>query len=176
MYEPDPATIRAAVRGDTRAFEELMRAYQVHVWRFLSHMLRDPGLAEDVTQEAFIRVYRKLHTFAFRSKFSTWIFQIARNAGIDAIRARQRRAVPTDQPPHEAIHPTAQLRLEVEEALESLTIELREAFLLIELFGFTYRDAGWALGIPEGTVKSRVHRARQELVRAISLPEDRDDP
>lgn len=175
MHEPDPATIRAAARGDTAAFEELVRAYQAHVWRFLRHLLRDPALAEDVTQETFIRLYRKLGTFRFRSKFSTWVFQVARNAGIDAIRARGRRAVPVETVWPDPTTPTTQLRLEIEEALATLADDLREAFLLIELFGFTYRDAGAALGIPEGTVKSRVHRARQLLVAALAEEEDADE-
>jgi RNA polymerase sigma-70 factor (ECF subfamily) len=91
VYEPDSEVIRAAAGGDAAAFEELVHAYQAQVWRFLCHLLGDPTQAEDVTQETFIRIYRKLGTFRFRSKFSTWVFQVARNAGIDAIRARGRR-------------------------------------------------------------------------------------
>ena len=97
MHEPDPATIRSAMGGDIAAFEELVRGLQAQVWRYLRHLLADDDLAEDITQETFIRVYRRLRTFRFRSKFSTWVFQVARNAGIDAIRARARLQRLTEQ-------------------------------------------------------------------------------
>ncbi len=167
MYEPDPEVIRAASAGDTGAFEELVRGYQSHVWRFLRHLLGDAALAEDVTQETFVRVYRKLTTFRHRSKFSTWVFRIARNAGIDALRSRQRRdrlgaAVELSVP--RSTSSEAELRVEIEAALTSLSPKLREAFVLIEALGLTYREAGRAIGVPEGTVKSRVHHARVQLV------------
>ncbi|MGH9167154.1 MAG: RNA polymerase sigma factor [Acidimicrobiia bacterium] len=164
LFEPDPNTIRAAAKGDTAAFEELMRAYQAPVWRFLRHLLRDASLAEDVTQETFIRVYRRLHTFRFRSKFSTWVFQVARNAGIDALRARERRSRLLQVVRPERVVPDPSARLEISEALSRLTPMLREAFLMIEVLGLTYRESGRALGVPEGTVKSRVFRAREQLV------------
>jgi RNA polymerase sigma-70 factor, ECF subfamily len=173
LYEPDPDVIRAAGAGDTGAFEELVRGYQAHVWRFLRHLLGDPELAEDITQETFIRVYRKLGTFRFRSKFSTWIFQVARHAGIDALRSRQRQ---------ERLHSAMEahtpgpvsggdLRVEIEAALQSLSPKLREAFVLIEALGLTYREAGRAIGVPEGTVKSRVFHAREQLVTWMTVME-----
>ena len=164
MYEPDPRTVRAAARGGVAAFEELMHGYQAQVWRFLSHLLGDAALAEDVTQETFLRVHGRLRQFRFRSRFSTWVFAIARNAGIDALRARERRArlvesLPSGQP---SVDPA--VAVEVTEGVASLPPLLREALLLVEVLGFTYREAGEAVGVPEGTVKSRVFRARQELV------------
>jgi RNA polymerase sigma-70 factor (ECF subfamily) len=173
VYEPDSEVIRAAAAGDTAAFEELVHAYQAHVWRFLRHLLGDPTQAEDVTQETFIRIYRKLGTFRFRSKFSTWVFQVARNAGIDALRARGRRerllkAVERRSSPSV---PANVLRLEIEAALQSLTPKLREAFVLVEALGFTYREAGTTLGVPEGTVKSRVFHAREQLVSWLTAGE-----
>lgn len=166
MYEPDPELIRAASAGDTAAFEELVRAYQAHIWRFLRHFLGDPDLAEDITQETFVRVYRKLGTFRFRSKFSTWVFQVARNAGIDALRARQRRErlLTAMEPRAPEVTSGGELRMEIETALQTLTPKLREAFVLIEAFGFTYREAGRTIGVPEGTVKSRVYHAREQLL------------
>ncbi len=86
MEEPDPVLLRAATAGDLDAFEALVRLYQQPVWRFLCHLVRDPGLAEDLAQETFLRAYRNLAGFAHQSRFSTWLFQIARNAGIDALR------------------------------------------------------------------------------------------
>lgn len=170
MYEPDPEVIRAAGTGDVDAFEELVRAYQAHVWRFLRHLLGDPALAEDVTQETFVRVYRKLDTFRFRSKFSTWVFQVARNAGIDALRARQRRDRLLTVVEPRIVEPMRgnELRVELEAALQSLNPKLREAFVMVEALGLTYREAARAIGVPEGTVKSRVHHARERLVNWMS--------
>jgi RNA polymerase sigma-70 factor (ECF subfamily) len=174
VYEPDPEVIRAAGAGDTNAFEELVRAYQSHVWRFLRHFLGDAALAEDITQETFVRVYRRLDTFRFRSKFSTWVFQVARNAAIDALRSRQRRDRLLSVIEPRVTDPIRgnELRIELEAALQSLSPKLREAFVMVEGLGLSYREAAGALRIPEGTVKSRVHHARQQLVTWMRAGED----
>lgn len=173
MYEPDPDLIRAAGAGDKAAFEELVHAYQAHVWRFLRHLLGDPELAKDVAQETFIRVYRKLGTFRFKSKFSTWVFSVARNAGIDALRSRQRRdrLRATVEAETRTWIPDGNLRVEIEAALQSLRPKHREAFVLIEALGLTYKEAGRAIGVPEGTVKSRVFHAREHLVAWMTAEE-----
>ncbi|CAN5814832.1 MAG: sigma-70 family RNA polymerase sigma factor [Actinomycetota bacterium] len=173
MQEPSPEVIRAAAAGDLDAFEELMRAYQAHVWRFLRHLLGDERLAEDVTQETFLRVHRSLRTFGFRSKFSTWLFRIARNAGIDALRARQRRDVMLRQLPASRPVSDGSTAVEVTVALASLSSKLREAFVLVEVFGLTYREAGETLGVPQGTVKSRVFTARARLVTWMAAGQER---
>jgi RNA polymerase sigma-70 factor (ECF subfamily) len=170
VQEPDPRVIRAAAEHDQAAFGEIVRAYQAHVWRFLRHLLNDDALAEDLTQETFIRIYRKLHTFQFRSKFTTWVFNVARNAGTDELRSRRRRArlvdaVATPPPPAKDLS----LRVEIEEAVATLTPTLREALLLVELFGFTYRETAEALGVPEGTAKRRVFDARKHLARELAV-------
>ena len=162
MDEPDPATVAAAKAGDLAAFEVLVRTYQAPVWRFLRHLLGDGDLAEDVTQETFVRVHRKLGSFDGRSRFSTWLFQVARNAGIDAVRSRSRRARLPEHGAGPASSP--ELRHELGAALASLTTDLREALLVVEVLGLGYADAGRLLGVPEGTVKSRVHRARERVV------------
>lgn len=164
MDEPDPRVIRAAASGDEAAFTALMRATQPHVWRFLRHLLGDEELAADVTQETFIRVHHALGRFRHQSRFSTWLFKIARNAAVDEQRRGARR-----QRLHDAIarpRPAADASLgtEVRAALASLSPRLREAFVLVEVFGQPYQDAAEVLGVPTGTVKSRVFRARLELV------------
>ena len=168
MEEPDPRTVRAAAKGDLAAFEALVRAYQAHVWRFLRHLLGDAALAEDCTQETFLRVHRRLATFRFRSKFSTWVFTIARNAGIDALRSRERRARLLEQlpPPRLAGDPVE--RVEVAAAVASLPEKLREAFVLVEVLGLSYQEAADMLGAPEGTVKSRVFSAMKRLREALT--------
>lgn len=178
MQEPDPATIRAAAGGDHSAFASLVRIYQPHVWRFLRHMLRDDALAEDVAQETFIRVFNHLSGFRFRSKFTTWLFQIARNAAIDAMRKRDRQL---------RIAARVQLHAETQTVespetwpmldamLGTLTTEHREAFVAVEVLGFTYVDAAATLGIPEGTVKSRVFHARRNLAAWLHRGEERQE-
>jgi len=71
VHEPDPATVRVAIDGDLTVFTELTRAYHAHVWHFLRHLLSDATLAEDVTQETFLRVYQRLRTYRAQAKFST---------------------------------------------------------------------------------------------------------
>jgi len=173
VQEPSPEVIRAAAAGDLGAFEDLVRAYQPHVWRFLRHLLADERLAEDVTQETFLRVHRSLRTFGFRSKFSTWLFRIARNAGIDALRARQRRDVAMRVLPVPRPVADGSASVELTAALASLSTKLREAFVLVEVFGLTYREAGEALGVPQGTVKSRVFTARARLVTWMAAGQER---
>lgn len=177
MQEPDPATLRAAASGDHAAFADLVRLYQPQVWRFLQRFLGDRQLAEDVAQEAFIRVYRSLDSFRYQSKFSTWVFQIARNAAVDAIRKQQRslrlidrsRQLLRDQPA------SPELGVEIDAALAELSTDHREAFLMVELLGFTYRDAAAVLSVPEGTVKSRVFHARKALVAWMHQGEAADE-
>lgn len=163
MREPDPQTGRAAAAGDLDAFEELVRAYQAPVWRFLRHLVVDPALAEDLTQETFLRAFVHLDGFGFRARFSTWLFQIARNLGVDALRRRTRRAELTRLLSPRPDPPSPELPAEMTAALASLSPRLREALLLIDVAGLTYREAGATLNVPEGTVKSRVYHARRQL-------------
>lgn len=173
MEEPDPATVRQAAAGDLAAFEVLVRTYQAPVWRFLRRLLGDDALAEDVTQETFVRVHRRLSTFDGRSRFSSWLFQVARNAGIDAVRSRARRLRrEAAMPPAPVASPEAGHELDA--ALASLSSKLREALLAVEILGLSYIEAGGMLGVPAGTVKSRVHRAREQLVEWLAAGEAAD--
>ncbi len=165
MQETDPALIRAAIGGDLDAFEQIVRGYQQPVWRYLRRLLGDAAAAEDVAQETFLRVFRRLPTYAFHAKFSTWVFQVARNAGIDELRARERRArlVAAMHPVPAATSGPAVARAELEAALASLPLDLREALLLVEVLGLRYAEAATVLAVPEGTVKSRVFAARVRM-------------
>lgn len=160
--------VRRARRGDRAAFEALVRAHQADVYRLALQLVRDPSTAEDVTQEAFVHAFRALRRFRGGSKFSTWLFRITRNCAVDAIRRRERRrtyeqaALAPDIPVQEP-----SLRAALEEAIEALEPNLREAFLLIEVFGLSYAEASVVLGSPAGTLKSRMHRARLALMGAL---------
>ena len=175
MHEPDPGTVRAAADGDLVAFEELVRAYQAEVWRFLRHLLGDAALAEDVTQETFLRVFQRLRTFRYRSRFSTWVFQVARNAGVDALRtrARQERLARVVPPPRAVAGSDS--GLDIVAALSCLSVKLRESLLLVEVLGLRYREVAQVLGVPEGTVKSRVAQARHRVTAWMADGEHADE-
>lgn len=170
MDGPDAADIIAAAAGDLPAFERVVRAMQGPVWRYVIHLLSDPALAEDITQEIFLRVHRKLHTLKDPERFVPWLLATARNAAYDAGRARRRRPLelvgdrelPTTQQPRDP-----HLALEIEDALARLDESLRESVILVGVIGLTYQEAGEALGLPEGTVKSRTFRARKLLMEML---------
>lgn len=170
LQEPDPQLVRAARAGDQRAFGSLVRIYQADVWRLAFHLLRDEGLAEDVTQDAFVRAYRFLGAYRADAKFSTWLYSIARNCALDELRrtARRRKVVeslavetPAERTDHAAV-------LEVRDAIAALPVELREPIILIDLLGASYRDTAAILETAEGTIKSRVHRARDALAALLA--------
>ena len=173
--EPQPAAVRAAMAGDLVAFEGLVRAYQGAIYRFLRNLLGDATLAEDVTQETFIRAFERRASFRFDASWSTWVFQIARNAGLDAVRSRSRRLRLVDRARPPAPHSDPTARLELDQALASLSPKLREAVLVVEVLGLTYREAAGVLRTPEGTVKSRVFQARQQLLAWMDAEEPVDD-
>ncbi|MDQ3963066.1 MAG: RNA polymerase sigma factor [Actinomycetota bacterium] len=171
VYEPDPQLVRAARDGDLAAFEELVRGSQADVWRLCFHLLGDRSLAEDVAQDAFVRAYRFLSRYRGDSKFSTWLFSIVRNCCLDELRRLARRrnvAEAVRAEPTRATHESS-VRMEVSDALGELSVELREPVVLIDMFGESYKQAARILGVPEGTVKSRVHRARALLARSLGV-------
>lgn len=167
MREPEPEVVARAVAGDLEAFEELVRVSQGPVFRFVLHIVRDRATAEDVTQEAFLSAFRALPRFRGASKFSTWLYRIARNAAVDAMRrgAHQRRLAERAEAP--APGPDPGLRVALRGAVDTLPPELREPFVLIEVFGLSYREASTVLGVRAGTLKSRMFRARRILMEAL---------
>jgi RNA polymerase sigma-70 factor, ECF subfamily len=168
VEEPDPRDVRAAMAGDDDAFERLVRAYATPVWRYLRRLVADDALAEDLAQETFLRVHRRLSAFSFSSKFSTWVFAVARNAGIDALRTRARRDRLREALPPPPAPAGPDVGIELATALASLAPSLREAVLLVEVLGLTYRETAEVVGVAEGTVKSRVFRAREQLTAWMS--------
>lgn len=170
MDGPDPAVVAAAAAGDTAAFETLVREMQGPVWRYVLHLCGDAALAEDIAQEVFIRVHRRLHTLQSPAKFVSWVLTISRNATYDAGRRQKRRPLAlvgdddvwSDQGSHDP-----HLSLEVHDALARLDEALREAVVLIGMIGLSYEEAAEAIGVPEGTVKSRTFRARKQLMEML---------
>jgi RNA polymerase sigma-70 factor, ECF subfamily len=170
VHDPDPRTLQAARSGDLRAFEELVRSYQAEVFRFAMHLTRDHPLAEDVTQETFLRAFRFIGGYRGSQRFGSWLFAIARNCSMDALRKRGR--VATMNEPEVRSTPDASLRAELDAALAAISSDHRDAFLLVEVFGLSYQEAADVLGVAIGTMKSRMFRARQALCRAIAGEEE----
>jgi RNA polymerase sigma-70 factor, ECF subfamily len=167
VRDPDPRTVERARLGELWAFEELVRTYQADVFAFARHLTHDRGMAEDVTQETFLRAFRFLGGFRGGEKFGSWLFSIARNCSMDALR-RQRPPFP--QPLVETARTVtdASARVELNAALRSVSAEHRETFLLVEVFGLSYQETADVLGVAVGTIKSRMFRARQALCAAIA--------
>src|SRR3974390_2518298 len=91
LPQPDYGVLRKAQRGDERAFSIIVRAYQIPVYNYVLRMVGDRSLAEDLTQEVFLRVFQGLPRFSLRSKFTTWLFQVTKNRVLDELRATERR-------------------------------------------------------------------------------------
>ena len=171
MDDLDPQLIADARRGDLRAFEALVRRYQPAVWRMSSHLLADASMAEDVTQEVFVRVYRFLPRYRGDSKFSTWLYAIARNCAMDEMR-RSRLQETTCDPAVERADPHDESAgVDIRDALMRLPVRTREPLVWIDMFGMPYAEAARLMEIPVGTLKSRVHYARALLAEALTAPD-----
>jgi RNA polymerase sigma-70 factor, ECF subfamily len=168
----------AARRGDRNAMEQFIRGTQRDVWRFVAH-LADPRLADDLAQETYLRALGSLPRFEGRSSARTWLLSIARRVVVDQIRAAQvrpRRAEVLDwQEAAERAQPAAGFEegVVLEELVRSLDTDRREAFVLTQTLGLPYADAAEVCGCPVGTIRSRVARAREDLITAMK---DTDNP
>ena len=175
--------IRAAQRGDQDAFEQLVRAYDQSVLRLAMNLLRSPEDARDVYQEAFLRVYRNLHSFRFDCSFHTWLYRIVTNICLDQLRKRKVRkeepaVVETSDGPldrMEAFEEDAaeadperslwnqQLKNKIEGALGDLTPRERMVFELRHYQGLRLRNIGEMLGTTEEAAKNCLFRATQKM-------------
>jgi RNA polymerase sigma-70 factor (ECF subfamily) len=170
----DVALIERYLAGDADAFDELMRAHEDRVFAICLRMLRDREAALDATQETFITVFRKADRFAGRSAFSTWLYRVAVNTCYDVARRTRRRSADPLPEGHDPSDPSAEdgyasadVRPEIEEALEHLPAEYRAAVVLADLEGLALETVSDALGVPVGTVKSRVFRGRRLLAERL---------
>jgi RNA polymerase sigma-70 factor (ECF subfamily) len=175
LAQPDPGVLRKAQKGDERAFCLIVRAYEVPVFNYVLRLVGDRSLAEDLTQEVFLRVFQGLPKFTLRSKFTTWLFQVTKNRVLDELRATERRprAVVTldDAPPLEVLDAPFE-RLEAIDAVwrsvESLNTDLKMALLLRDVVGMSYTEIADALEITLATVKWRIYKAREEVQLALA--------
>jgi RNA polymerase sigma-70 factor (ECF subfamily) len=161
--EVTAAALRAR-RGDAAAATAFVRATQADVWRLCAH-LGSSATADDLTQETYARAFASLHRFLGRSAARTWLLAIARRVCADAVRERVRdRDRPAPQPRVAADHADA---VTVAALVASLEDERREAFVLTQLVGLSYAEAAEACDCPVGTIRSRVARARADLVAGL---------
>ncbi|TNH30569.1 sigma-70 family RNA polymerase sigma factor [Micromonospora orduensis] len=168
----DPATEWAltARDGDPAAQAAFVRLTQAEVWRFAAALV-DTDSADDLTQETYLRAFRALPAFEGRSTARTWLLGIARRACADHLRTvvRRRRLderltanAYTDRP-----HPDPAGQFGATDLVRRLSAERRAAFVLTQLLGLSYAEAAAIEGVPVGTIRSRVARARDELVEAV---------
>jgi RNA polymerase sigma-70 factor, ECF subfamily len=175
----DRELVEAAREGDTEAFSAVVRRHQRRVYRLALHLVRNAAEAEDVTQETFVRAYGALDRFDGRSEPFTWIYRIAVNLSLNAIRARKpsQRATTPDDPRIESLlverrSPLAspegasvdkELALALCAGIDGLSEVLRTTLVLVVVDGVSHSDASKILGCSEGTVAWRVHEARRKL-------------
>jgi len=172
--DEDAQLVEAIRRGDPDAFAELVRKYQHRVVGLARGLLPDRADAEDVAQEAFLRAYNGLRRFRGASQFRTWLFQIVLNTA--RTQRERQRARPEVMPAEDELEAVAGndrleaaivMRDRVTRALAALPAELREAVVLRDVEGFDYREIADALGVPIGTVESRIFRGRRQLRAAL---------
>lgn len=169
----ETADIAAATTGDRMAFERLYRAHVDRVYSLCTRMLGDRGLAEEVTQDVFVRVWDKLPGFRGDSAFSTWLHRVAVNVTLShrkSASVRGARAASDEElaTPRYAQHSAVGDRLDLNAAIAGLPRGARTVFVLHDVEGFTHEEIGEQLGITQGGSKAQLHRARMLLRAALS--------
>ena len=181
--DPDTELVQRWQAGDLSAFEILVSRHERRVFRLLVRMLGSREEAEDAAQDAFLSLYRHGQRFRGEARFSTFVYRVAANAALNRRRSLGRARARTEElrvrqsagdhlpasprDPRESAE-GAEVQAQVQAALLSLPEDLRVAVVLYDIEGQSYRDIAATLEIPEGTVKSRIHRARSALRSLLS--------
>ena len=176
LPQPDLGVLRKAQRGDERAFSIIVRAYETPVFNYVLRLVGgDRSLAEDLTQEVFLRVYQGLPKFSLRCKFTTWLFQVTKNRVLDELRANERRprhlVALDDIAPLEVMDAPIERGETVEalwRAIEDLNPDLKMALLLRDVAGLSYTEIADALEITLATVKWRIYKGREDVALALA--------
>ena len=175
LAQPDFGVLRKAQRGDERAFTLIVRAYEVPVFNYVMRLVGDRALAEDLTQEVFIRVFQGLPKCSLRSKFTTWLFQVTKNRVLDELRASERRpralVAIDDAPPLEVVDaPVEQVEMiaALWTAVDELNTDLKMALLLRDVVGLSYNEIADSLDTTLATVKWRIFKAREEVQLSLA--------
>jgi len=180
----DQEVVLQAREGLEAAYRELIRRYERPIFSLIYRMVRDRAMAEDLSQETFIKALNAIDSYRPEYKFSSWIFKIANNAAIDQIRRRELDTLSLDGSPHattpDEIEATAlqvsarglsplealessELGGQIEQAIGRLRPEYRSCILLRHVEGLAYEEIAELMNLPLGTVKTYIHRARNEL-------------
>ena len=180
----DQQVVELALKGRETAYRELLRRYERPVLSLIHRMVRDRELAEDLAQDTFVKVLNALDRYRPEFKFSSWIFKIAHNTALDWLRKRELPTLSLDGAPdavsadaQEATRPLVasddpspaeftagnELRHQLEAAIGRLRPEYATAVTLFHMEGFAYEEIAETMGLPLGTVKTFIHRARKEL-------------
>ena len=157
--------------GDRTAFAAFVRRSQSEVWRFVASLVGSTD-ADDVTQDAYVRAWRSIARYRGDASARTWMFVIARRACADSLRSRTRRSRLARRLEDAAttgsiIGPDPSGGHALEALVEQLSGERREAFVLTQLFGLSYEESAAVCGVPVGTIRSRIARARGDLIDAV---------
>jgi len=174
----DAELIDRFLAGDSAAFTALVHRHERRVYNLAFRMLGREEDAKDATQEAFLSALRKLSTFRGQAAFTTWLHRVTVNACYDLLRRRRREPVPSDpqeQPGPPEADPAASVSsaVDVQRALLGVPEEFRSVLVMRDALDMAYDDIADVLGIPTGTVKSRLHRGRVALARL--LPGERSE-
>ena len=187
--EADLALVRRAKKGDYRAFDLLVLKYQSRIISIAFKYVKEIQLAEDISQEAFIKAYKSINSFREESAFYTWLYRITANTAKNYLVSKGRRKessfseistsenedyfdMPTNDSP-EQILMAQNLRDTIHDALSSLPEDTRTALSLREFEGLNYEEIALIMGCPVGTVRSRIFRGREALENLISPEADK---
>lgn len=177
--------ILRAAAGDTAAFETLVKAYEKQVYNLALRLTGNPEDARDLSQEAFVRAWRGMGKLRSDAAFSSWIYRLTSNVCIDFLRAAKRRqavslttaddgeqaqqlAIPDPKPGPEQCAIDADERRRLQQAMDALEVEHRQVLTLRVINGLSYQEIAQILDVAEGTVKSRLSRARESLRKKLS--------
>lgn len=176
MEELDVTVIRDAKTGNSEAFAALVRNYKNFVYRTAFSVAQNNSDAEDITQEAFIKVHRSLRTLRDEQTFPSWVAKITVRTALDWIGRMNRHATAAINPELLTVdpHQSTAVRLDMEQALLRLSTDQRTIIVLRELHGFNYEELAEIFDIPVGTVRSRLHHARMQL--RFHLQDERRTP
>lgn len=173
--QADLEIVRRAQRGDEAAFASLVRAHETRVFNYVLRLLGDRALAEDVTQEVFLRVFQGLPLFSFGCRFTTWLYQVTKNRVLDELQTLDRRPRPLvllEEVPSldsvDAEFERDETVAAVWQAIEGLSTDLKMALLLREVAGLSYPESAETLEIALSTVKWRIFNAREQVVLALA--------
>jgi RNA polymerase sigma-70 factor (ECF subfamily) len=184
----DAELVASALKGSQDAFRELVERFERPVYSLIVRMVQDPATAEDLAQEAFVKAYRSLRSYDPSRKLSSWLFKIAHNTTIDHLRRNAPETVPLEAPPDQeegrgglaavladgsVENPAAaaerrDMARSLERAIARLRPEYREAVVLFYIEGASYQEICEVTGLPLGTVKTNLHRARKELAEEMT--------